>query len=60
MFEAAKKFKLAELKDIFQILAEADYKLKTGQLDKEVILEMIITDICEGSRGSVLLESMVD
>lgn len=60
LFEAAKKFKLAELKDIFQILAEADYKLKTGQLDKEVILEMIITDICEGSRGSVLLESMVD
>jgi len=60
LFEAAKKFKLAELKDIFQILAEADYKLKTGQLDKEVILEMIITDICEGSRGSVLLESMLD
>jgi len=60
LLSAAGKFTLSELKQVLHILAEADYRLKTGQMAKDVLLEMIIIDICKGVKDSVLLESVVD
>ncbi|MFC1478282.1 DNA polymerase III subunit delta [Candidatus Margulisiibacteriota bacterium] len=60
LFQAAKKFKLDELKAIMRMLAEADYRLKTGQMAKDVLIEMVVIDICKGTNGSPLVESMID
>ncbi|MFH1428585.1 MAG: DNA polymerase III subunit delta [Candidatus Margulisiibacteriota bacterium] len=60
LFQAAKKFRLDELTAIMQMLAEADYRLKTGQMSKDVLIEMVVIDICKGTNGSPLVESMID
>ncbi|MFA5929054.1 MAG: DNA polymerase III subunit delta [Candidatus Margulisiibacteriota bacterium] len=60
MLPALQKFTLQELLEIMQIIAEADYRFKSGQMGKEVLLEMLIVDICGGTKGSLLLESVVN
>ena len=53
---ASRKYTLSELKDIIRCLAEADYRLKTGQMDKTALLEMLVVDVCNGTQNSIFLE----
>ncbi len=43
-------FTVTELKKDIELLHHADVKLKTGLLPPELVLEMLILDICKGSK----------
>ena len=44
-FELAKKFTLSELKKIYQKIFEADLNIKTGKLDSQTALDLLIAEI---------------
>jgi len=43
--QLARNFSLAELKEIYQKIFETDIKIKTGQLEPEMALDLLITEI---------------
>ncbi|MGB9743421.1 MAG: DNA polymerase III subunit delta [Minisyncoccales bacterium] len=44
-YQQTKKFTLAELKQIYQKIFQTDLKIKTGQIDPETALDLLITSI---------------
>lgn len=43
--QQVKSFELTELKDVFQDLVENDYRIKTGQMEKELLFELFLLRI---------------
>jgi DNA polymerase-3 subunit delta len=51
-WEQADKYSLARLREVFHKLLEADLSIKTGKLDGEIALDILVAEL--GQRGSVL------
>jgi DNA polymerase-3 subunit delta len=50
-WEQADKYSLARLREMFHRLLEADLSIKTGKLDGEIALEILVTELAQ--RGAV-------
>jgi len=50
-WEQADKYSLNRLREVFHRLLEADLSIKTGKLDGEIALEILVTEL--GQRGAV-------
>ncbi|MFQ6049733.1 MAG: DNA polymerase III subunit delta [Candidatus Paceibacterales bacterium] len=44
-FALSKKFKISELKEIYQKIFQVDFKIKTGRITPETALDLLITEI---------------
>ena len=41
----SRKFKIEEISNIIKLLSEYDYKLKSGKIDKNIIIELFLIEI---------------
>ncbi|MGN1400336.1 MAG: DNA polymerase III subunit delta [Bacillus sp. (in: firmicutes)] len=56
--QKASSFRLGELLNVLDAIAEADYRMKTGQMDKVLLLEMIILQIGNRQEAQVNKKSL--
>jgi len=49
--EQAGKYSLTRLKEVYHKLLEADLAIKTGKCEEELVLNILIAELCQGSKA---------
>ena len=51
ILEQANRYPMGQLKEVYHKLLEADLSIKTGKYDGELTLNILIAELCQGSRA---------